>query len=117
MHDLLLLVHKIQVFKELVFILATGSLWPYSITCRAGKRCRLVGSSSNHEFTLEQLSLICPCVPVFGAMLPILIMAVVKALLNAAGFDAKFQTVLSVVSLLNSTWSDCRSPFCDMRLV
>ena len=44
-------------------------------------------------------------------------MAVVKALLKAAALDAKLRTVLSVVSLLKSTWSECRSPFCDRRLV
>jgi NADH:ubiquinone oxidoreductase subunit 4 (subunit M) len=55
---------------------------------------------------LEQLNLIWPCVPVFGAMLPMFTMAVAKALPNAAGFDAKLLTVLSVLPPLNSTWSE-----------
>jgi hypothetical protein len=60
----------------------------------------------NYEFTLEQVSLIWPCVPVLGAMFPMLTMAVAKALLNAAALEAKFLTVLSVLPPLNSTWSE-----------
>jgi hypothetical protein len=66
---------------------------------------------------LEQLSLICPCVPVSGEMFPIFTMAVVKALLNAAALDAKFLTVLSALPPLKSTWSECRSPLLDSRLL
>jgi hypothetical protein len=66
---------------------------------------------------LEQLSLICPWVPVKGEMFPIFTMATVKALLNAAVLEEKFLTVLSVLPPLKSTWSECRRPLLDSRLV
>jgi hypothetical protein len=64
---------------------------------------------------LEQVSLISPCVPVFGAMFPMFTIAVAKALLNADALEAKLLTVLSVLPPLNSTWSECRSPFWETR--
>lgn len=39
------------------------------------------------QFTLEQLSLICPCDPVSTAMLPMLTMADAKSALNCAALD------------------------------
>jgi hypothetical protein len=41
--------------------------------------------------------------------------AVAKALLNADALEAKLLTVLSVLPPLNSTWSECRSPFWETR--
>ena len=55
---------------------------------------------------MEQMSLICPCVPVLGAMFPMFTMAVAKALPNAAWLDAKLLTVLSVLPPLKSAWSE-----------
>jgi hypothetical protein len=73
--------------------------------------------SAYYEFTLQQLRLIWPWVPVSGWRFPIFTMAVAKALVKAAALDAKFRTMLSVLPLLKSSWSECRSPLWDSRLL